>query len=91
LLIWECLSNSEPERGHDACEIAEPQSADKPLRRRGRFKGNFACRQILKKVAGVAAIVVNCNSIISLSHQSILKLRDKSVVSMWHEEFLNCV
>jgi hypothetical protein len=59
--------------------------------RRGRFKGNFACRQILKKVAGVAAIVVNCNSIISLSHQSILKLRDKSVVSMWHEEFLNCV
>ena len=41
--------------------------------RRDRFKSNLARRQVRKKVAGVAAIVVNCNSIISLSRQSILK------------------
>ena len=50
--------------------------------RRDRFKSNLARRQVRKKVAGVAAIVVNCNSIISLSRQSILKLRDKGTVSM---------
>ena len=43
--------------------------------RRDRFKSNFACRQVRKNVAGVAAIVVSCNSIISLSRQNILKLR----------------
>jgi hypothetical protein len=43
----------------------------------------------IKKVAGVAAIVVNCNSIISL--ERIVKLRNKGTVSMWHEGFLNCV
>ena len=59
--------------------------------RRDRFKSNFACLQVRKKVAGVAAIVVNCNSTISLSRQSILKLRDKGAVSMWHEVFLDCV
>jgi hypothetical protein len=32
-LIWECLSNSGPERGHDFCEIAEARSADKLLHR----------------------------------------------------------
>ena len=58
---------------------------------RDRFKSNFAGRQVRKKVAGVAAIVVNCNSIISLSRERILKLRDKGTVSMWHEGFLNCV
>lgn len=57
---------------------------------RGRFKSNSAGRQVLKKVAGVAAIVVNCNSIISLSRERILKLRDKGTVSMWHEGFLRC-
>ncbi len=31
-LIWECLSNNELERGHDVCEIVEPQSADNSLR-----------------------------------------------------------
>ena len=45
--------------------------------------GVTASRAILRaaryarKVACVAAIVVNCNSIISLSRQSILKLRDR--------------
>lgn len=55
------------------------------------FESNFAYRQIRKKVVGVAAIVVNCNSIISLSRERIPKLRDKGTVSMWHEGFLNCV
>ena len=59
--------------------------------RRDRFKSNFTRRQVRKKVAGVAAIVVNCNSIISLSRERIVKLRNKGTVSMWHEGFLNCV
>ncbi len=59
--------------------------------RRDRFKSNIARRQVRKKVIGVAAIVVNCNSIISLPRQRIPKLRDKGTVSMWHEGFLNCV
>jgi hypothetical protein len=46
--------------------------------RRDRLKRNFARRQVRKKVAGVAAIVVNCNSIISLLRERILKLRDKA-------------
>ena len=52
---------------------------------------HLAGRQVRKKVAGVAAIVVNCNSIISLSRERIVKLRNKGTVSMWHEGFLNCV
>jgi len=59
--------------------------------RRDLFERNCACRQIRKKVVSVAAIVMNCNPVISLSHQSILKLRDKGTVSMGHEGFLNCV
>ena len=59
--------------------------------RRDRLKSNFTRRQVRKKVAGVAAIVVNRNSIISLSRERIVKLRDKGTVSMWHEGFLNCV
>ena len=59
--------------------------------RRDRFKSNCACRQVRKKVVGVAAIVMNCNSVISLSRERIVKLRDKGTVSMWHEGFLNCV
>jgi hypothetical protein len=49
---------------------------------RDRFKSDFACRQVRKKVAGIAAVVVDCNSIISLSRQRILKLRDKGTVFM---------
>jgi hypothetical protein len=47
--------------------------------RRDRFESNFAFRQIRKKVVGIAAIVMNCNSVISLSSQSIVKLRDKGL------------
>jgi len=36
-----------------------------------RFDSNFARCQLRKKVVGVAAIVVNCNSIISLSRQRL--------------------
>ena len=50
--------------------------------RRDRFKSDFACRHVRKKVACIAAVVVNCNSIISLSRQRILKFRDKGTVSM---------
>ena len=59
--------------------------------RRDRFKSDLACRQVPKKVAGIAAVVVNCNSIISLSRERIVKLCDKGTVSVWHEGFLNCV
>ena len=59
--------------------------------RRDRFKSNFTRRQVRKKVVGVAAIVVNYNSIISLSREPIVKLRDKGTVTMWREGFLNCV
>jgi hypothetical protein len=59
--------------------------------RRDRFKNNFACRQVRKKEAGVAAIVVNCNSIISLSRERILKLGEKTIVFPWHEGILDCV
>ena len=50
--------------------------------RRDRFKSDSACRQVRKKVAGIAAVVVDRNSIISLSRQRILKFRDKGTVSM---------
>ena len=62
-----------------------------PLDKDARQHPWYARRQVRKKVAGVAAIVVNCNSIISLLRERILKLRDKGIVSMWHEGFLNCV
>jgi hypothetical protein len=59
--------------------------------RRDRFKSNFTRRQVRKKVTAIAATVVNCDSIISLPRERILKLRYKGTVSMWHEGFLNCV
>lgn len=50
--------------------------------RRDRFKSNLAYRQVQKKVAGIAAVVVDCNSIISLSRQRSFKIRDKGTIFM---------
>jgi len=59
--------------------------------RRDRFENNFARLQVRKKEACVAAIVVNCNSIISLSRQRILKLGEKEIVFLWHDVIPDCV
>ena len=59
--------------------------------RRDRFKSNFARCQVRKKEAGVAAIVMNCNSIISLSRERVPQFRDQSTELMWHESPLSHV
>ncbi len=58
---------------------------------RDRFKSNFTRRQVRKKVVGVAAVIMDRNSIISLSREHILKLCEKETVFMWHEGVLDCV
>ena len=58
------------------------------LCRRHRFKGNLLLRQVVKKVIGIAAVVINRRMVISLLRQRLSELLNKGSVIMCHGNLL---
>jgi hypothetical protein len=82
--LLELTPNSEQERGHGACETLSSREAQiiRHLCRRHRFKGNLPLRRVVKKVIGIAAVVMNRDRVILLLRQRLSELRDQSAIFM---------